>query len=82
MWNNLSTLMYGNEGGRGPATSAYAIIASRPAGSMMQWMQCTRAQSPRNALRVGEILKGLSSYLSTGRLYSKSSWISIRNGLE
>ena len=40
--------MYGNGGGRGPATCVYAIIVSWPAG----WRtQCAHAQSPRNALR-------------------------------
>ena len=52
--NNFSTLVYGNGGGRRPATCVYAIIVSWPAG----WRtQCAHAQYPRNALRVAEIAK-------------------------
>ena len=49
--NNFSTLVYGNGGGRGPATCVYAIIGSLPAGLVMRWMHT------RNALRVAEISK-------------------------
>ena len=57
----------------------YVIIVSWPAG----WsMQCAHAQSLRNTLCIAEISTGLTSYLSTGSLYSKRSCttlISIRN---
>ena len=68
------------EVGRGQAKCAYVTIVS---GSMIQWTQCTIVQSPRNALHVAEILNssnGLSSYHSTGRLYSKRA--TLRNTLE
>ena len=76
---NFSTFVYGNGGGRGPATCVHAIIGSWPAGLMRNLAEC--------AARRGnfEITKSLSSYLSKGRLYSKSSCttvISIRIGLQ
>ena len=72
--NNFSTLVHGKGGGRGPAMCVYAIRDSWPAGLMIQWTQHAHAQSPRNALRIAEILN--RAELSTGSLYSL---ISIRN---